>query len=146
MHINDEGLSILKESEGLRLSAYLCPAGIWTIGYGSTRLGGKPVKAGDAITAEQAEAQLRADLGVFERFVSGCVTVPLTANQFSALVCLVYNIGTGAFAASTLLKRLNAGAYGLVADEFPKWCKAGGKPLPGLKIRRGKERALFLKP
>lgn len=138
--ITDEGLALIKRWEGLRLQAYLCPAGVWTIGYGHT---GPDVTPGLVITEAYAEALLRQDLRTFEDGVSRLVTAPLTDNQFSALVSLAFNIGLGAFARSTLLRKLNAGDYAGAQAQFHVWNKAGGKVLPGLVNRRAGEAALF---
>ncbi|MDX2211670.1 MAG: lysozyme [Oculatellaceae cyanobacterium bins.114] len=139
--INQAGLDLIKQFEGLRLEAYLCPAKVPTIGYGTTA----GVKMGDRITAEQAEDLLRKDVEKFEKAVNSAVTVPLTDNQFSALVSFTYNLGAGALQKSTLLKLLNQGNYEAAAQEFLKWNKAAGKVLPGLTRRRQAEQALFLK-
>jgi GH24 family phage-related lysozyme (muramidase) len=139
--INQAGLDLIKEFEGLRLDAYICPAGVPTIGYGTT----KGVKLGDRITTVQAEALLKRDLENFEAAVRSLVKVPLNSNQFSALVSFAYNVGVGALQQSTLLKRLNQGDYQGAAQEFLRWNKAGGQALPGLTRRRQVERSLFLR-
>lgn len=138
---NHNGLTIIKEFEGLRLEAYLCPAGVPTIGYGST-LG---VTLGQKITPQQAEALLIKDLERFEEAVSDFVGVPLNDNQFSALVSFTFNVGAGAFRSSTLLNLLNQKHYQGAADQFLRWNRAAGRELAGLTRRREAERALFLK-
>lgn len=138
--INAKGLDLLKQFEGFRSEAYVCPAGKWTIGYGFT----KGVKAGDRITPEQAEARLQAELETYEQAVSKLATVVLSSNQFSALVCFAYNVGVNALRSSTLLKLLNRGDYQGAADQLLRWNKAGTKVLPGLARRRTAERSLFL--
>lgn len=135
------GLKIIKDFEGLRLKAYKCSAGVWTIGYGHT----SGVKEGDVITKEQAEKYLKKDVISFENTVNGVVKVKLNQNQFDALVSLVFNIGSGAFKKSTLLKKLNAGDYDSASEQFLVWVKAGGQTLKGLVNRREQERALFRK-
>lgn len=132
---------IIKEHEGLRLEAYLCPAGVWTIGYGHT---GSDVWPGLVITKEWAEWLLEEDLKRFEANVSGYVKVDLTQDQFDALVSFTYNVGAEAFKNSTLLKKLNAEDYEGAANEFPRWNKSKGKVLGGLVKRRNEERKLFL--
>ncbi|MDR1662081.1 MAG: glycoside hydrolase family protein [Azoarcus sp.] len=139
--INSAGLKIVKESEGLYLKAYLCPANVLTIGYGHTA----GVEKGMIITEAQADAYLLADVGATESAVYRSVKVDLTSNQFSALVSFTFNVGAGNFSSSTLLKKLNAGDYVGAADQFLVWNKGGGKVLPGLVTRRTKERELFLK-
>lgn len=135
------GLTIIKIFEALRLRAYLCPAGIPTIGWGHTR----GVKMGDTCTYLQAEQWLREDCRDAERAVNARVKVPLTQNQFDALVSFVFNVGGGAFASSTMLRKLNAGDYVGAAEQFPRWNKSGGKVLRGLTLRREREQNLFLK-
>jgi lysozyme len=142
---NAEALELMKRHEGFRTNAYLCPAAVWTIGYGTTRMGGRAVRPGDVVTEAQAMALFQADLTVFERAVDRLVQVPLTSNQFSALVSFVYNVGVGAFTNSTLLRVLNARNYAEAAEQFLRWTRGGGRVLPGLVRRRQEERALFLK-
>lgn len=143
---NNEGVELIKHFEGFRSSAYICPAGVWTVGYGTTRINGRPVNASDRVSEAQAEDFLRYDLSQFEAAVNRLVTVPLSHNQFAALVSFVYNCGAGAFAGSTLLRLLNAGDYQGAADQFGRWNQGGGVILAGLVRRRQEERALFLKP
>lgn len=133
------GLDIVKEAEGLRLSAYLCPAGIPTIGYGHT----KGVKLGDTCTKEQAEKWLENDFFTAKQEVKAVVKVPLRENQLDALASFVFNLGVRKLTQSTLLKKLNAGDYNGAAAEFDKWVFAGKVKLNGLIKRRAKERQLF---
>jgi len=141
--INAAGLKLIKRWEGLRLDAYICPAGVWTIGYGST---GDHVYPGQVITEPEAEELLRKDLWRFEDAVSSKVTVGLTDNEYAALVSFSYNVGCGAFQGSTLLRRLNAGEPKprVFSEELPKWCKANGQTLQGLLNRRNAEIELAL--
>jgi GH24 family phage-related lysozyme (muramidase) len=143
MHINPAGVAIIKSSEGVHLTAYNS-AGQWLIGYGHA----KGVKAGMTISAAQAEAYLKEDLAMCEDAVSDAVQAPITRNQFSAMVSLCYNIGTGGFKSSSLVKHLNAGEEQAAADAFLDWSKAKIKGqrtvLAHLLERRQKERALFL--
>ncbi|NJO76842.1 MAG: lysozyme [Leptolyngbyaceae cyanobacterium RM1_406_9] len=132
---------MIKRFEGFRTQAYICPAGVPTIGYGST-LG---VRMGDRITQQGAEELLQRDLVRFEQAVSDAVKVPLTSNQYSALVSFAFNVGIGAFQRSTLLKLLNQRNYQGAADQLLLWNKGGGRVLQGLVNRRQAERALFLK-
>lgn len=140
MRTSQKGINLIKKFEGCRLEAYKCPAGIWTIGYGHT----KGVKDGQIITQEQAEEFLREDLRIFEQAVESCVKVPLSQNQFDALVSFCYNCGNGALKTSTLLRLLNEGKYKDASEQFLRWNKAGGKVLAGLTRRREEERELFL--
>lgn len=139
MHTSQKGLDLIKSFEGLRLSAYKCPAGVWTIGYGTTA----GVKPGQSITKERAEELLRDDVKRFEDQVLRLVKVPLTQGQLDALVSFTYNLGAANLGNSTLLRLLNAGDYKGAAAQFDRWTKAGGKELPGLVKRRAAERALF---
>lgn len=136
---------LTKPSEGFRSRPYRCPAGIWTIGYGTTRYpDGRAVSPNDpAITETQAAALLLANLGEYEAAVNRYVVVPLTQNQFDALVDFAYNAGTQNLRTSTLLRKLNAGDYAGAAREFDKWVYGGGKKLDGLVTRRKAERELF---
>jgi len=140
-HINAAGLAIIKKAETCSLSAYLCPAGVPTIGWGSTR----DVHLGMKITATEADERLLSDLRDAEDDVNRLVKVALTDNQFSALVSFVYNIGSGNFQKSGLLKKLNSGSYTSVPGELGKWTRGGGKKLLGLVIRRAAEGGLFLR-
>lgn len=144
MKTSQAGVDLIKQFEGQRLTAYKCPAGIWTIGYGHTSAAGEPtVQPGMTITYQEANAILVRDLGKYEDAVDRLVKVPLTQNQFDALVSFTYNVGEGALAKSTLLKKLNAGQYDAVPAELMKWTKGGGKELPGLVRRRRAECAMW---
>ena len=146
MKTGERGLALIKEFEGCKLSAYQCPAGIWTIGIGSTHYGdGTPVTKNRTLPTEKAAiALLAATIGQYEKAVNA-VGVELTQNEFDALVCLCYNIGTGNFLKSTLVKMLKAGDdKAEIAQQFLRWDKAGGKPLAGLTRRRNAEAELFL--
>ena len=152
MTLSENGIKLIKSFEGLRLSAYRDVAGIWTIGYGSTRYhDGKPVKPGDKLADEQqADALFSNTLGQYEEAVNQYVKVPLTQSQFDALVSFTYNEGTGALRESTLLKRLNEKDYHGAADQFLVWNKitspqTGEKEVcTDLSVRRRQERQLFL--
>lgn len=139
---NTDGVKIITTYEGLSLKSYLCPAGVWTIGYGHT----DGVKRGDTITREQAESMLLDDLVLFEQAVRNGLEIEVNENQFSALVAFVYNVGAGAYEKSTLLRKINAGDFVGASKEFARWNKAGGRVLPGLVKRRQAEMELFLKP
>jgi lysozyme len=143
-------INIVKHFEGLHrvtkdgmIEAYLCPANVWTIGYGRT----KGVQKGMQITREQAEQDLLDELVEYGNHVNRMVRVPLTQAQFDALTSFVFNLGPGNFQRSTLLRKLNAGDYDGAALEFGKWNKArvNGQlqPLAGLTRRRTAEASLF---
>lgn len=140
MKINQAGLDLIKSFEGCRLEAYQDIVGIWTIGYGHVSA---DVHPGLTITQAQADDLLAKDLKRFEDGVSA-LCPQVNENQFSALVCLSYNIGLSNLKSSTLLKKLNVGDVSGAADQFLVWDKAGGKPVAGLLRRRQAERALFL--
>jgi lysozyme len=148
--ISSEGLALIKQWEGCRLTAYKDAVGVWTIGYGST---GPHVRPGMVISQIDAEALLISDLRRFERAVERLVRVTLTDGQFAALVSFAFNVGEGkgGFETSTLLKRLNAGDYASVPSELQKWVKGTdprtGKKitLPGLVNRRAAEAGLWAK-
>jgi lysozyme len=141
------GIALIKRFEGCRLEAYLCPADVPTIGYGSTF----GVRMGDRITQEEAERRLRDDLVKFECAVEDALSVPVgspapkvTQNQFDAMVSLCYNIGPGNFRTSSVIRRFVRGDIAGAADAFLMWNKAGGQILPGLVKRRKAEVELFL--
>ena len=137
------GKDIIKKWEGLRLKAYLCPAGVPTIGYGHTY----NVKMGQTISVAQAEMFLDHDYQNAEEQVLSLVKVPLTENQLGALTSFVFNLGSGNLRISTLLRKLNLGDYRGAAEQFGAWNKARVKgamvALDGLTKRRKCERQLF---
>lgn len=142
--INQAGIDLIKRWEGIRTTAYLCAAGVPTIGYGSTTGLTRADVGRKTITTAQAEALLRTDLVRFEKAVSRLVTVPLTDNQFAALVSFAFNLGEGNLGKSTLLKRINAKAP--IADierSWMQWVNAGGRRLQGLVNRRADEMKLW---
>lgn len=142
MNISENGINLIKRFEGCRLKAYRCPAGVLTIGYGHT---GSDVSNGMVISQEKAENMLKMDLTVHCNNVSKLVKVPITQNQFDALVSFEFNVGYGALSTSTLLRLLNQGKYLDASKQFERWVYAGGKPLEGLKKRRIAEKELFLR-
>jgi lysozyme len=161
--LSGQGLDLIKSFEGIpdgdpatvNVDPYLDPAGIWTIGWGHAISAGGGYLRGKAdrkaamdlypggISLGQAETLLRGDLLDTCRDVEAAVEVPLTDNQFAALVSFTFNLGAGNLARSTLLRKLNAGDYAGAAAEFAKWNKAGGKVLAGLVARRAAEARLF---
>ncbi len=144
MKLSAEGIALIKKFEGFSATAYLCPAGKWTIGYGHV-LEFSPLK-GDEISENEAERLLLLDLQPVESAINRLVTVPLGQNQFDALCSLTYNIGVGAFAGSTLLKLLNLGnQQHATINQFHRWIYGGGKVLSGLVVRRRCESELFEK-
>ena len=143
--INAAGLALVKRFEGCKLTPYKCPAGVWTVGYGST---GPHVKRGVAITEAEAEQLLLTDLSRFEKGVASAAA-EATDNQFAAMVSLAFNIGLGNFMRSSVLSKHNDNDKLGAALAFRLWNKAriGGvlTALPGLTRRRDAEAALYTK-
>lgn len=144
--INERGIALLKRYEGCELTAYRCPAGKLTIGFGST---GSHVKEGMVITAPEAEVLLKRDIARFETAVDAILgSTPATSNQFSALVCFAFNLGVQALLKSTLMKKHKAGDFAAAAQQFASWNKIRKNghlvPLAGLTARREAERKLYL--
>ena len=144
--IGKRGRELIKKHEGLRLTAYRCPAGLWTIGYGRTHL----VKEGDACTVEEAEAYLDQDVAACEGTLAYQVSAPLTESMRDSLLSFVFNVGGAKFRISTLRRKLNSLQYEQVPDEIRRWTKATDPvtkqlvELEGLKARRLDEATLFL--
>lgn len=145
MLVSKQGLDLIKKHEGLRLKAYLCPANVPTIGYGATFYeDGSKVKLGEVITMERAEKLLAFHVGQFAKEVERAIKVPIKQQQFDALVSFAYNVGIGAFRASTMLKYININPNTInIKEQFLRWDKAGGKVLPGLTKRRWDEAKLY---
>lgn len=156
MRVNEAGIKLLHDFEGLKLNAYLCPAGVPTIGYGNTTYAdGSPVKLGDKITKAQAERLFEVILRRFETKAKKALTVTLNDNQFSAFVSILYNVGAGNSSKSgiirlkngspsTLLKKINTNPNDpTIADEFRKWVSKGTSFENGLKRRREAEVKLY---
>lgn len=143
MKLSKTGFDLIKHFEGLSLKAYKCPAGVWTIGYGTT--GVPEARLGVVISAARAEELLATDVDKFSRQVWVLVSdVVINQHQMDALIAFAYNVGIGAFKTSTLLKKLLQKDYTGVSKEFLRWTKAKGKELPGLVKRRRAESLLFL--
>ena len=145
----EPALKLIREFEGLSLDAYICPAGIPTIGYGTTITDGRSVRLGDKITKAKAEQLLRDQVQQNYAKQLFQLVPPLakfSANQQAALISWAYNVGLGAVEQSTLRKRLLAGEVPgkVAAEELPKWNKGDSKVLPGLVRRRAAELSLFL--
>jgi lysozyme len=149
MKTSAEGRKFIAKWEGNILKAYKDSVGVWTIGVGHTSAAGEPkVSPGMTITATQSDEILTKDLADVEKQVMKVVKVPLTQNQFDMLVSFTFNVGGGALAGSTLLKKLNTKDYKGAADQFLAWNKGtiGGKKvrIEGLANRRAAERKVFL--
>lgn len=147
MRINKEAEALIKKFESLRLEAYHCSAGVCTIGWGSTTYTDMtPIKIEDKISLETAQELFEFHIKRCEDAVASVIMIPLSDNEFSALVSLCYNIGPSAFKKSTLLKMLNnKEPKEDVAYQFLQWNKSNGKVLQGLAKRRKEEHDLFLK-
>lgn len=141
MKTSQEGLEFLQDLEGTRYVAYQDGGGVWTNGVGHT---GSDVYPGQRVDQKQVMKWLAEDVLEAESAVDK-VKVPLTQNQYDALVSFVFNIGVGAFGKSTLLRLLNNGDYEGAAKQFHRWNKDNGKVVPGLTKRRHLEASLFLR-
>ena len=139
MKISQEGLALIKKFEGCELKAYHCAAGVPTIGYGSTH----GVSMDMEITQEEADELLMEDVAKFEEAVTRAVKVPLSQNQYDAIVSWTFNLGPSNLNASTMLKVLNKGDYEDVPAQIKRWNKASGQVLEGLTRRREAEALLF---
>ena len=142
MKTSGEGIALIKKFEGCRLDAYQCSAGVWTIGFGTT----KGVQEGATCTQNEAETLLADDLFEFEKIVHKQVNVPLQQHEFDALVSWVYNLGGGNLSESTLLVRINDdtnSSRGDIPHQIKRWNRAGGKVLDGLVRRREAEALLW---
>lgn len=144
-------MELLTHFEGFKTEAYRCPAGVWTIGYGTTFIDGQPVTEGMTGTLEDAQRWLASDLRKFEPTVRSASRVDLLQHEFDALVCLVYNIGAGGFGGSTIVRKLlnpsTSGTANISEANFVAWNKATVNGvltvLPGLTRRRKAEYHLF---
>ena len=139
MQISQEGIALIKKFEGCELEAYKCAAGVWTIGYGST----KGVEEGNIITQEEADNLLLEEMHEYEGYINDMVTVDLKQNEFDSLVSWVFNLGPSNLSSSTLLSRLNNKVWDDVPNQIKRWNKAGGQVRQGLVRRREAEALLF---
>lgn len=137
--VSEEALALIKRWEGLKLQAYKCVADVWTIGYGHTAT----ARPGQVISETQATRLLMEDLARFEATIERLVRVPLSDGQFGALVSWCFNVGEGAAARSSLIRKLNAGEYDAVPGELARWNKVDGKVVAGLSNRRAAEAGLW---
>lgn len=147
MTISKNGLELIKYFEGFRSKPYLCPAGVPTIGYGSTYYanGTKVTLSDDDISEADATSLLEYQvMSVYGEAVNRYTTVMNNQNHFDALTSFTYNLGEGNLKSSTLLKKHNLGDYAGAGDEFLKWVYSNGKVLQGLVERRESERKLYL--
>jgi GH24 family phage-related lysozyme (muramidase) len=142
-NITDKGLSLIKSSEKLVLTTYICPAGYPTIGYGHVVKASEAESFAGGITEAHAEELLRQDVVSAQRAVLRLIRVPLSDGQFDALVSFTFNLGGGALQRSTLRRKLNRGDYESIPAELMKWVWAGGRKLKGLVVRRRSESIMF---
>jgi lysozyme len=144
MTASSAAIDLIKSFESLRLDAYLCPAGVWTIGWGHTA----GVREGLRITEETAEQFLRHDIEQVEQGLPAVIHAPLTQGQHDALVSLCFNLRGGApglgARAPRLVAKINRGDYAGAADELLDINRANGQMLAGLTRRREAERAMFV--
>lgn len=149
MHtVSTDGIALIQSFESCRLTAYQDIAGIWTIGWGTTRINGRPVVAGMTLTQEQADALFHTDVNQVCVELDPLLTAPQSQSQIDALVCFCYNVGVGAFKGSTLRRIINA--YGTVTEDlFTRWSKVRDPKTgelvtsAGLLRRRKAEYALY---
>jgi len=149
MKLSKEGYDLIKLFEGLSLKPYLCSAKVPTIGYGNTfyENNKKVLMSDPPITKQRAEELLKLNADRFARKVMNLVKKPITQNQLNALTSFAYNVGSGALASSTLLKKVNINQNDLtIKAEFLRWNKANGVVLKGLTNRRIKEADLYFTP
>jgi len=148
MNLSSEGLDLIKSFEGYLkpvndgsgdCTAYLCPARVWTIGWGCTQ----GVHSGMRWTRDEAERMLLSEISHHEQQVTRLVTVPIEQEHYDALVSFSYNCGSNALKRSTLLRKLNAGNYDAAEAQFHRWKRGGGRVLRGLVRRRKAEAAMF---
>lgn len=144
MYISDKGLYLIKKYEGFSGKAYQDVVGVWTIGYGSTKVNGKGVVPGSRISETEASIELSTVANAFLKDVALHISHPVNQNQIDAIASFIYNVGPGAFKKSTMLRKLNAGDIQGAAKEFLRWNKAGGRVFNGLTKRRQEEMNLFL--
>ena len=140
----------IKKEEGLRLTAYICRAGVKTVGWGHAIEAHDRLRIGDTITEDKALQFLESDMAEAYQALFRLVHVPLTDNQQTALVSFIFNLGAGRFQASTLRQKLNRREYEATAQEFGRWVYArdpikGLLKLNGLASRRQREKTIFLK-
>lgn len=143
MLASDKIKKFISSMEGCKLTAYKpLPTDRWTIGYGATYLNGQPVEEGETISQEQADKLLGSDVDKLAATISKTrIPANVTANEFDAVVSLVYNIGFTNFKNSATGKLFYAGLT--ISEKFPMWNRSGGETVPGLVIRRIKEREIY---
>ena len=157
MNVSSEAIKVIQHHEGIRYKAYQCPAKLWTVGVGHVlypEQGKLPIDQRDgfalrpednrAFSKDEVDAILKSDLQRFERGVFSFCPVALSQGMFDGLVSFSFNVGLGTLQRSTLRQKLLRGDKAGAAEEFLKYCMAGGKVLKGLQNRRKDEAALFI--
>ena len=140
-HITQRGLDFIKQFEAFSEYHYYCPAGKKTIGWGHIILDNESIQ--EPLSVDDGEILLKKDVQSSEMAVFRNISVPLSDNQFDALVSFTFNCGAGALQRSTLRMKINREEYGEAAEEFSKWCKIGGNTSKGLLLRRLAEKEIF---
>lgn len=144
MKISKQGIDLLKHFENYKKRAYKCPAGVWTIGFGFTRINGVKVKEGDTMTLEVANVELEKQLRTYENVVKKAIMIKkINQNQYDALVSLCYNIGGSSFRKSSIVKLVNNRNFIGACKVFNLWSNVAKKRSKGLLRRRISERNLF---
>ena len=146
--VSDIAIDLIKEFEGFESQAYIDTDGTPVIGYGLSKIAGKPVQVGDRISPERADAALKSHLQEINQELAKIVKVNLSDRQKSALASIAFNVGVNGIKNSTLIKKINNRDFAGAANEFLRWDKANMRgrlvQLPGLTRRRTAERQLFL--
>jgi lysozyme len=148
MKISDNGINLIKRFEGVRYKPYRCPAGLWTVGVGHLIGDGKQLLDGynKTFTEREVDELLRKDLARFERGVTMLfpVSYRFTQGAYDALVSFSFNLGLGALQRSTVRSALLRGDKTMAGESLLKYCRAGGKILKGLQLRRQAEHKLLM--
>jgi lysozyme len=144
MTISEQGLALIRKFEGFSATPYICPAGRKTIGYGHVIREGENMPD-SGISLEEGEILLKQDVNIYQAAINNLVEIPISSNQFDALVSLVYNIGVYAFETSGLLRYLNFGDFEKTTTEFNRWIYVKKQKNKGLIARRAEESQLFSK-
>ncbi|WP_051251774.1 lysozyme [Psychrilyobacter atlanticus] len=144
MKISKQGIELIKHFESYEMKAYKCPADVWTIGWGFTRVNGVKIKKGDIMTLKVADLELIKQLKIYENVVKKVIMIKkINQNQYDALVSLCYNIGGSSFRKSDIVQLVNGRNFIGACKIFNLWSKAAGKRSKGLLRRRMSERNLF---
>lgn len=148
MEVSQRGVDFAKEFEGFKSKAYQDVVGVWTIGYGTTRIDDKPIRPGMSCTRKQAEEWLRINIEEHLAEAESAINpeIQLSQNQIDAIASFVYNVGVTNFRKSALCRLINEDDLEAAAGQFIRWNKAGGKVFAGLTRRRNAEAELFMEP